>query len=812
MTTFVGRRQEERAVVAGLDTGGAVALVGPAGIGKTTLAGRVLASRAHVVGGGLALVAERRYFALERALRQTLAGEPEAVAERVLEVLDGRILFVDDVHWIDAATAEVVQLLVGHAPILATSRSEQLGPAARAWPDQVEQIHLAPLPPSVARRLARLHHPRLDDAGTESLLAAAHGSPLLIETLASDTALSPTLGAALASRLDRLEDSDRDALGRLALMGCPTAQAVVGLAPGSTAGDLLRWESDLVDFSHRLVGEAVAELLDAGARRRLHADLADHLPDEEAARHELAAGRDDLALGRASRAAAATTDVAIRADLLLVAAQACPNGDPRSDRCWLDAAEALVDADRWSDALASAARVGDGAPELAAEAALHRGRALWFAGDLPAARAAFEDGMLAIGETGTDVAARLMLERAYLAVRHETSGRVAAAQGALDAAERAGKHVLRARATLGAALLYEGQPGWESLLEEVAEAAFRAGDVELSCNAAYHLASGLGFMGRLEEGTSFALRQGERARAHGLSTWETHFASIALVNRGLAGGWARWVLDEAPAFLAAHPVFRNRFQAHLALVLALSDLGRPDDARHRLELMAGDAASPEAELFTAIARAELAWLAGDLTEGRAAVEQARTHGDAWFGVRIMAEVAMAHLAVEHDEPFVAELPSTTLPELWAALHDLAGLQAWLEGDTATAVAELERAVSAWDDVALTRFAVRSAITAALVAQRLGRRDGASRRAAAVELARRGQHAAVLQRIGEARVEGLTAREEAVMLLVAEGRTSGDVAAELDISAATVESHVRSACRKLGAPSRREAALQVSQRA
>jgi DNA-binding CsgD family transcriptional regulator len=153
-----------------------------------------------------------------------------------------------------------------------------------------------------------------------------------------------------------------------------------------------------------------------------------------------------------------------------------------------------------------------------------------------------------------------------------------------------------------------------------------------------------------------------------------------------------------------------------------------------------------------------------------------------------------------------------LPELWAALHDLAGLQAWLEGDTATAVAELERAVSAWDDVALTRFAVRSAITAALVAQRLGRRDGASRRAAAVELARRGQHAAVLQRIGEARVEGLTAREEAVMLLVAEGRTSGDVAAELDISAATVESHVRSACRKLGAPSRREAALQVSQRA
>ena len=799
-------------MAAQLDAGGAVAVVGPAGIGKTTLARRVLAGRRHVIGGGLALLAERRYFALERALRRPVAGEPEAVAEQVLDELDGRVLFVDDVHWIDEATAEVVALLVGHAPILATSRNAGLGPAPHPWPERVELIHLEPLPVSVARRLVRLRHPQLDDAGTESLVAAAQGSPLLIETLASDTALSPTLGAALASRLDGLPDGDRDALGRLALLGRPATAAVVGLAPGSSAGELVRWERGLVDFSHGLVGEAVADLLEPAGARRLHADLADRLPDEEAARHELAAGHADRAMERAVRAAASTSDISTRADLLLVAAQACPIGDRARDRRWLDAAEALVDAGRWSEAQACADRVGDTPPEVAAEAALHRGRALWFAGDLPAARTAFGDGMLRIGEAGTDLAARLMLERAYLAVRHENSGRVTAASGALEAAERAGRHVLRARATLGAALLYEGQPGWEPLLEEVAEAAFVAGDIELSCTAAYHLASGLGFIGRLDEGTTLAERQAERARGHGLSTWETHFDSIVLVNRGLAGGFPEWVRDEAQAFLAAHPVFRNRFQAHLSLVLALCDLDKVDQARHRLELMGADAASPEANLFTSIAAAELAWLAGDLGEARAAVEQARTHGDAWFGVRIMAEAAAAHVAVEHDEPFTVELPSTTLPELWSALHDLAGLQAWQDGDAATAIAELDRAARTWQEVGLTRFAVRSAAMAAALAQRVGRRDRAARRAAAVELARRAQHAALRRRIGATRLEGLTAREEAVMLLVAQGRTTGDVAAALDISAATVDSHIRSARRKLGAASRRQAALKVSRRA
>jgi DNA-binding CsgD family transcriptional regulator len=362
---------------------------------------------------------------------------------------------------------------------------------------------------------------------------------------------------------------------------------------------------------------------------------------------------------------------------------------------------------------------------------------------------------------------------------------------------------------LGAALLYEGQPGWEEILTAVSDDAVAAGDLELSCTAAYHLASGLGFVGRIDEGTALSERQSERAAQWGLATWVTHFEATILINRALMGGRAEWLHYAAQAFLAAHPIFRNRFHAHTALILALCDLGRVDDARRHVDVASGDARSAEAELFAAIAAAEIAWYQSDLTAARAAAERARQHGDTWFGVRVLAELVALHVAVEQDEPFAVQLPSVVLPNLWAGLHDIAGLEAWQAGDTATALAELDRAAAGWQAVSSSHFAVRSAAAAAMLAQRSGRRDAATRRAHAIDLARRGGHGGILEKLGAARTDGLTPREESVMLLVAGGRTTGEVAAELGISAATVESHVRAACRKLGAGGRREAALHVA---
>ena len=50
----------------------------------------------------------------------------------------------------------------------------------------------------------------------------------------------------------------------------------------------------------------------------------------------------------------------------------------------------------------------------------------------------------------------------------------------------------------------------------------------------------------------------------------------------------------------------------------------------------------------------------------------------------------------------------------------------------------------------------------------------------------------------------TRREAEVLALVADGRTTREIAAVLQLSACTVRRHVRNACRKLGAASRAQA--------
>ena len=53
---------------------------------------------------------------------------------------------------------------------------------------------------------------------------------------------------------------------------------------------------------------------------------------------------------------------------------------------------------------------------------------------------------------------------------------------------------------------------------------------------------------------------------------------------------------------------------------------------------------------------------------------------------------------------------------------------------------------------------------------------------------------------------LTPREQEILVLVARGHPTAEIAAQLGIAASTVDSHVKSAMAKLGVHTRRRAAL------
>lgn len=90
--------------------------------------------------------------------------------------------------------------------------------------------------------------------------------------------------------------------------------------------------------------------------------------------------------------------------------------------------------------------------------------------------------------------------------------------------------------------------------------------------------------------------------------------------------------------------------------------------------------------------------------------------------------------------------------------------------------------------------------------------GVVRRAAAGEIVMpEGDLAAVVERLrsaradsGEAAIERLTRRETQILTALASGQTAGEIAADLEISSLTVQSHMKSILAKLGVHSKIEA--------
>lgn len=794
-----------------LATGRAVALVGPAGIGKTTTAARVTCDRRFVPAQCLGALTAMPYRPLSHAFGSTFADAPDAVATEVAARLEDRLLVIEDLHWADDQTLRVAHLLADRLPMLATSRSRS-AVAQSAF----ETIDVEPLDDASADALVAAAHPELSPSGRAQLTAAAAGNPLMLLHLARGGAISPTFEAAVAARVDDLPTEVRTGLARLALHGRPVAPDRFDVPAPERSDGVLTETGDGIWFVHERFASAILELLDDDEGRRLRAELAAASDPVDAARHHVALGDLDAA-AQSALVAAEDADLATRSHLLALAADAL--GDRADSELLLRAADAMISAHRTTDARRFAGTVRGDAQALA-EAGLHLARAAWLDGDIAAASDLIERALANVEGTGSKVEAQLVIERASVAARTRVGDPaiLAIADEALAAAERVGVERPMALSAAGLARSHTGQPGWDELFRDAAEAARAEGDEEQECAAVYWHVSALGFYGPMSHAIELGREMVARTSRTGPMRWHHHFLGALAVHLTASGVVDDDVLAACRRLLADEPLFRNRAQVELAIIVALTDRDQLDEAAAVAAEAMRHTRSDEERAIICCARCELAFAARDPQRMREALTDLAACGPGFFGLNAVAESAALHLAVAMPDRYDMPRVATRLtPVLDVVEVERQAVDLHAAGRTTDAVDAMARAAETWETRRLARFARRAACGMVEIALSAGELDTAARllERAATQIDPTVQDASArrlddLRRaVSRAQVSRwLTDREIEVLVLVAAGLTTKQIAERLGISASTVDSHIASAMRQLGCRTRAQAAAIV----
>ncbi len=890
---LVGREQELAVVRSALDAvvsgGSRVLLVlGEAGMGKTRLLGAV-AAEAERRG---CEVRQGRATEHEADLPLALFGDVLAPAHAVLTPPEERqerwllfrsllaelsrsatdaalVLALDDVHWADPASLELLDLLLRRPPAGARLIVLALRPGALA--DGLVGATRSTLPDGEVLRLAALTHeqagqllPELSTTELTDLLDASAGNPLLLTELSRSGPGSPTpsgVVAAVALEVGRLSPGAHRLLEATAVLGDPclvdlavrTADLAEDswpaaldelietslLAPGASARE--------VRFRHPVVRTTVHDAMTAGSRLQAHARAAAALDDAGAPAvlraHHLsqAAAPGDLVAAKTLREAAAAVRFrapSIAADWLLVAKQVAP---PRQTADFGQLAHVLVQAGRLDEALAAGEEglaFGAGAPvDLL---------------DLTLVAASVER------QLGHHESARRRLTRAVEEARGQPVHPELLAALALTAYESGEYDVLAGWAER----LHQSAPT-DRVLRAVAEALMAmvrrfAGDAVSSAHHADRSVADL-----RDAGDPELAEQAELAIA---VPW-----ALMAVER---------FADAAEASRRATAVTRaaGNLSAAVALalpeVLALALLGRldrADDAAEAAELTARLTHNAQATQWALWTRAWVLLERGEVERASIAAAESvaiAEHLDDSAMVTVASAVlgavrlaqghpreAAERLAAYDADPswicrwsprLVEALIATAGPEAAAraakraetlaarsglagavaAAHRSAALVALAAGQTETALAHALEAVTAASSIGADHdraqahlLAGRAAESAQAVehfteAHRLAVRCGAGRtRDQAVrELRRLGRRVGRggARAPGHEGVASLSPREREVADLVAQGRTNREIAARLFLSEKTVESHLSKTFTKLGVTSRAAVAAQVAQ--
>ncbi len=777
---------------------GLVVLVGGPGVGRSTALRRLgEAFRGPVFpGGGLAMLRTVPAFALARAVRVRLPGQDQALlAEAVRSRVRGGLLLIDDLQWADPATLAALPAIAAHCRIAVSLRTPHqldvrpLRAVAAAW------ITIPALPAPEAAALVGRVAPGLPPHTVAEVVRRAGGVPLAVEALARHAAnAGGELGAgtdglayAVATALADLTRPARTAMAALGLLGRPAAAPLLGTGVGELVeAGLARVDDERVTPVSPYAAEVAAGLLDAGERKGLHRRLADLVPARESARHLAAAGEPGLAYERALGAAEQAASLGERAELLALACE-LPGTAPTLEVRLRTATAAL--AVGWPQTCVRA--LGE---EDAPEAAVLRGEALLQMGEAAGA-------VEAVAKVPDDVAEPTRAARDRLRLLGLLAQDRAAAEAV--AAEITGRGVPAhpgLRAALAAVHASARTPGWEAGLAASAQHAGESGDPLAARWSAWLLVETLAADGRLAEAAQAAGAAAAACVPDLAYSWQTRFLAARLWCLALRGDAIDEVVTHAAELTDRTLPSLARGYATAAASLAEADGGLLASARARLQRL--PATPPSAQALVDWVAREAAWLDGQPERA------AGTPRDAGLPlVDGLRRITARWAAYDSGILDPGTPPSTVDP---AAVR--ATLDAWAAADPQ----HFDTAAQAWHDLA-RREEVRCLLAYGLRAQEaevavppLLRAETLAEQAGLVVLLGRTRRAlrrhAIRRDIrGPRSGDELTEREREVLRLVARGEPTRRIAGQLGISRETVETHIRSGMRKLGARTRTEAA-------
>jgi DNA-binding CsgD family transcriptional regulator/tetratricopeptide (TPR) repeat protein len=775
-------------------------------------------------------------------LRERLLSEgiPYQVAAALLDELrrpEPTVLVMEDLHWADEATLDVIRLLArriatARVLVVLSYRDEALDERhpARVMLGELAtgasftRVPLPSLSPGAVAQLADTH-----DVDVANLHRITAGNPFFVtEVLASgDSAIPATVRDAVLARVARLTENARALLDAVAISP-PRAELWLleelngGLGPldECLGSGMLIAEADAISFRHELARVTFEETLLPHRKHLLHRAalraLAEHpTASEDLARlahHAEAAGEPEAVLRfapaageraasvGAHREAAAHFARALRVREHLSLAQRAELSARRAHECYMTSQfEEAIAAQR--EALECRRQLGD--PLGEGDALRILSHLLFFAGR--------PDEGEPIALEAVEVLERLApgreLSLAYGNVSHRQTivedweAAVAWGTRALELAERLGDTEARVCALTNLAVdtradLQDGRRKLEEVLVVAQQDGLEDDVGRVFINLVF-----LPLRQRRFELADEALQQGLRYCAErGLETWMLYLLGCQARMEVMVGRW-----DAAAA--SADRVLRDPRSAWFARCWAMSALGllrarRGDPQPSALLEEAHRLAEPTRAVFsigqTAAARAELAWLTGDhaavshLTD--AALELALDRGAPWEAGELAYWRWRAGLRDDLLADVVAEPYRLSIAGDWAmAAEQWQNLGCLYEAALAISDSgEEEPLRQALEE--LQRLDAQPA--ASIVARRL--------RELGVRDIPRGPRPST-----RTNAAGLSAREREILALVTEGLRNADIADRLFLSRRTIDNHMSAILRKLGANNRVEAVAKAA---